>query len=199
MPSEREKLECLCSICFNTRKLFEALVRYSSSKQLKTFTSITQYFINEKKCVQARNGCVSKKCINGECDKCNGIIGLYQYKIPKKELPISFYQFELITSTEANSKGKYTKRQGRKSYKEHQSVCKQMLDDASKKYLLHRYDYVQDKFFWPLIEEACLCMGDIIAHIDYSENLKEKPKFETQSSLFWVSTQSPLLCHSRHI
>ena len=58
--------------------------------------------------------------------------------------------------------------------------CKQKLDGIAKNYLLHRFDATNDKFVWPLIMEECKEIEDVIVRMDYSENLKEKPKLEVQ-------------------
>ena len=198
-PSEREKLECLCGICMNCRNLFDALMKYVSSKEMECFQSITQYFIDGKNCVVARNGYVSRNCITGDCELCNGVVHPHDYNIPPPDANapstplISFYQFREVLSDKPNKKGKFTKRTARVDFKDHPSVCKEMLDKMGELYLLHRYDYTQDKFMWPLIEEACKDLDEVLLHFDYSENLKEKPKFETQNHHF-SGTQHSLHC-----
>ena len=113
------------------------------------FKSITEYLIDSNNCVLAQNGYLSKTCINGNCNECNGIINPHDYEIAPDAPSISFYQFEVVTSTEQTKKGNFTKRTMRVDYNEHPSVCKDLLDKKAKTYLLHRYDYVQDKFMWP--------------------------------------------------
>ena len=52
------------------------------------------------------------------------------------------------------------------------------------KYLFHQYDVESDKQFWKHALEKITESGQPVAHIDYSENLKEKSKMEVQDAHF---------------
>ena len=66
-PSEREKLECLCTTCLNTRLLFDVVMGKVKDVQQK-FKSITKYFTNRKECMMTRSGNFSIDCINNLCN-----------------------------------------------------------------------------------------------------------------------------------
>ena len=64
------------------------------------------------------------------------------------------------------------------------SLCKELLDGMAATYLFHRYDAASDKHFWPAIVSKLTRSGQVIAHMDYSENLKESSKLATQEQYF---------------
>ena len=46
-----------------------------------------------------------------------------------------------------------------------------MLDRMATKYLLHRFDAVNDKNIWPSIISECPSIGEKFVHMDFSEHL----------------------------
>ena len=182
-PCDREKLECLCITCFNIRQVFDALMRHAKKKGFKVYTSITEYLTQEKHCRGHKNGYRARECITGNCAICKGIFKPHVY--PVTEDTVSFYQFEPKLTGKFDKKGRPKKKSARKDYNAISiKICKEKLDGLGKKYMLHRYNVVHDKFMWPLIQHQCDMIGDVIAHMDFSENIKEKPKLEVQPHHF---------------
>ena len=69
-----------------------------------------------------------------------------------------------------------------------------LLQESAEAYLEHRYNVAADKVFWK--DFCAVCEKDIF-HIDYSENIKLKPKFEAQSAHF-SGRQHTLHCCVHH-
>ena len=187
-PCDREKLECLCITCFNVRQFFYALMRYAKKQGFHIYTSITSYFTQNKHCRDHKNGYHSRDCITGKCALCKGIIKPHIYPInddADTADKVTFYQFEPKLTGKIDKKGKPKKKTARKDYNAVSiKFCKEKLDDLGQKYMLHRYNVVHEKFMWPLIQHQCNVIGDLIAHMDFSENIKEKPKLEVQPHHF---------------
>ena len=183
-PSDREKLECLCTTCCNARLTFDAVQRCAKRNNFRLYTSITSYFTGDMECSRDRNGYHAYRCINGDCDNCRGIIKPQEYLFKSTDA-VSYYQFESVATGRLNSKGKPMKKTKRNDYScVSASSCKNNLDLKADEYLMHRYNVENNKFMWPLILEKCEELGEVIVHMDYSENIKEKPKIETQSHHF---------------
>ena len=128
-----------------------------------------------------------KIALLGIAKDCNGLINPQNYSFQSSDT-VTYYQFQSMPTGKLNKNGKPKYKTKRTNYNcVPAEECKQKLDGVSKNYLLHRFDGINDKMFWPLIMEACKKIGDVIVHMDYSENLKEKPKLEVQS-LFWGTT-----------
>ena len=178
IPSDREKLECLCTTCCNARLTFDAVQRCAKRNNFRLYTSITSYFTGGMECSRDRNGYHAYRCINGDCDNCRGIIKPQEYLFKSTDT-VSYYQFESVATGRLNSKGKPMKKTRRNDHScVSASSCKNNFD------LKYRYNVENDKFMWPLILEKCEELGEVIVHMDYSENIKEKPKIETQSHHF---------------
>ena len=91
-PSEREKLECLCTTCLNTRLVFDVVMGKVKDVQQK-FKSITKYFTNRKECMMTRSGNFSIDCINNLCKYNCGLISPdYQFEFAN----VKFYQYEVV-------------------------------------------------------------------------------------------------------
>ena len=183
-PSEREKLECLCTVCCNARSMFNAIQRSAKKNGFKQYTSITSYLTHGKTCKLATSGYISKECIVGDCEECNGLICPAAYYFTQDDLA-TYYQFELHPTGKLDKNNKPKKKTKRVDYNSVPvSSVVLKLENFAERYLLHRYDVRHDKFIWPIIQEKCDKKGEFIVHMDYSENLKEKPKFETQPHHF---------------
>ena len=183
-PTDREKLECLCTVCCNIRLLFQAVQRRAKKNSLPEFQSITSYFTNNKNCGNDRNGFISHSCLTGSCENCSGIIDPHPYSFKEDDV-VTYYQFELVSTGKLNKKGKPKKKTQRVDYNSVSTTSLvEKLNATASRYLLHRYDVCTDKTIWPLIQEACNEKGVYIVHMDFSENIKEKPKFETQPHHF---------------
>ena len=103
----------------------------------------------------------------------------------KKDDVVTYYQFELVATEKLGKNGKPKKKTQRVDYNSvPTSSVVTKLNDMAKRYLLHRFDVSNDKFVWPLIQAQCAENGEHVVHMDYSENLKEKPKKETQAHHF---------------
>ena len=64
VPTEREKLECLCSVCLNARVLFNKLMCTVKQQTRETPSdSITMYLTAGKICQIARSGYAALTCI----------------------------------------------------------------------------------------------------------------------------------------
>ena len=183
-PSDREKLECLCTVCCNARNLFEAIQKRVKSNSMKEYTSITSYLTSGHECTKDRNGYISRPCITGTCKTCNGIIKPEPY-IFKEDDVVTYYQFELVPTGKVDKEGKPKKKTQRVDYNSVPTTSVvTKLNAMASRYLLHRYDVCNDKFVMPLIQVQCDENGEFIVHMDFSENLKEKPKKETQAHHF---------------
>ena len=183
-PTDREKLECLCTTCCNIRLLFQAIQRRAKKNNMQEYTSITSYFTSNKNCGTHRNGYISRSCLTGICENCSGIISPHPYSFKEDDV-VTYYQFELVPTGKLNKKGKPKKKTQRVDYNSvPTSSVVEKLNGVASKYMLHRYDVSNDKTIWPLIREKCNEEGVYVVHMDFSENLKEKPKFETQPHHF---------------
>ena len=179
-PTEREKLECLCTVCCNARSVFNPIQRAAKKRGFKQYTSITSYLTGGNQCKQDRNGYLSKSCILGECQDCHGIINPEKYSFLDSDV-VTYYLFETHPTGQLDKKGKPKKKTKRVDYNSVPAMSVvNKLNEFATRYLLHRYDFKNDQVIWPLIQEKCDERNEYIAHMDYSENLKEKPKFETQ-------------------
>ena len=65
------------------------------------------------------------------------------------------------------------------------------------KYLMHRYQVLNDKLHWPNILNTTENQGPIY-HFNYSENLTQSYKYEPQSSHF-NKQQYSLHCTVKHL
>ena len=165
-------------------------------KGFKLYTSVTSYYTTDAKCTTNKNCYISQDCITGVCKDCNGLINPQSYSFQSSDTVT--YQFQSMPTRKLNKIGKQQYKTKRTNYNcVPAEECKQKLDGVSKNYLLHRFDAINDKMFWPLIMEACNEIGDVIVHMDYSENLKEKPKLEVQSHHF-SGEQHSLHCAVAH-
>ena len=106
VPSNREKLECLCGVCFNTRVIFDALMKYVKFIGGKIFESITSYFVDKPECRQTPCGYLHRQCIKGDCSLCNGIQKPHEYVFPEDEKTVKFYQFLCVLTGKLTKKGK---------------------------------------------------------------------------------------------
>ena len=189
-PTKREKLECLCTVCCNARTMFDALQRVVKKRGFKQYSSITSYLTGGNQCKQDRNGYVSKSCIVGACDVCNGIINPEEYSFRDADV-VTYYQFESHPTGKLDKEGKPKKKTKRVDYNSVPVLSVvEKLNAFAPRYLLHRYDVKNDQFIWPLIQEKCNERNEYIAHMDYSENLNEKPKFEIQPHHFSAEQHS---------
>ena len=183
-PTDREKLECLCTVCCNARTLFDAIQRRAKKNGMVLYTSITSYLTSGKDCIKDKNGYISRPCITGCCTNCSGIVNPHPYSFKKDDV-VTYYQFELVSTGKLDKNGRPKKKTQRNDYNSvPTSSVVTKLNDMAKRYLLHRFDVSNDKFVWPLIQTRCDEAGEHIVHMDYSENLKEKPKKETQPHHF---------------
>ena len=174
-PSDREKLECLCETCCNVRNMFDAIQQRTKKYSLKLHKSITSYFTSGVECRKERNGYTARNCINGSCDGCCGIIKPEPYQFPKDDV-VTYYQFELLPTGKFDKDGRPKKKTSRVDYcSVPTSSLVQKLNNSASRYLLHRFDVINDKFVWPLIQAKCDENYEFIVHMDFSENLKEKP------------------------
>ena len=193
-PSDREKLECLCEICCNVRNMFDAIKQRTKKYSLKLHKSITSYFTSGVECPKERNGYTGRNCINGSCDAYCGIIKPEPYQFPKDDV-VTYYQFELGPTGKFDKDARPKKKTSPVDYcSVPTSSLVQKWNNSVSRYLLHRFDLINDKFVWPLIQAKCDKNNEFIVHMDFSENLKEKPKFETQAHHFSGQQQSSLLC-----
>ena len=111
-------------------------------------------------------------------DLCNGIINPHKYQFSGET--VTFYKFELVNTGKLNKKGKPKKRTRHVDYNVIDvQVFLQMLCQKSKEYMEHRYDAVNDKRLWPSASWKRQQQ-----HLDFSENLKEKPEYEPQDAHF---------------
>lgn len=150
----------------------------------KVFSSISDYLTDGGVCKMGRSGSHAFSCITSDCDTCKGLINPHKYKFNTDT--VSYYQFESVSTGKINkTTGNPNTKTARVDYScVKVSDVKKKLDDLAEKYLLHRYDVVHDKAVWPLVKKTCQTKSIPTLHMDFSENIKEKPKFESQSAHF---------------
>ena len=142
VATEREKLECLCKICLNTRILFNTVMNVVKGEKYKVYDSITE---SGESCQFSQSGYIAFKCINGDCDICNGILNPPHYPLTNLK-QVKYHQFETVKATHKIKSGK-EKKNSRTERVEYQNTiveCNNMLDSLGKKYRSHRYDVEHD-------------------------------------------------------
>ena len=113
-----------------------------------TFTSISTYFVNGSHCKYGKSGYFDFSCITADCSTCNGIIHLPMLeKTCASEKVITYYQYQSVPYV--NKQGKSKSRTERVQFETSVNACKDMLDEMSELYLIHRFDVNHDKFIWP--------------------------------------------------
>ena len=182
VATEREKLECLCKICYNMRLLFDILMNHV--EVMHQFATITQYLVSGASCKFSRSGYIALECITGQCDSCGGLINPPKYIFPDRM--VKYYQFESTKTSTVKADGsiKNSSRTERVNYEGQIEEVKEKLDAAAKSYLIHRYDVEHDKFSWPKILSKASERNIVVTHRDYSENIQEKLKMEPQAMHF---------------
>ena len=136
---------CLCETCCNVRNMFDAIQQRAKRYSMKLHKSITFYFISDAECTQDRNGYIARSCINGSCDACCGIIKPEPYQFPQDDV-VTYYQFELVPIGKFDKDGKPKKNTSRVNYTSVPTSLVQKLNNSVLRYLLHRFDVINDKF-----------------------------------------------------
>ena len=158
IPSERERERN-----WNVYALFAAtpdlcLMLYNvvpKKQGFKLYTSVTSYYTTDGKCTTNKNCYILQDCITGDCKDCNGLINPQNYSFQSSDT-VTYYQFQSMPTGKLNKNGKPKYKTKRTNYNcVPAEECKQKLDGVSKNYILHRFDAINDKMFWPLIMEAC--------------------------------------------
>ena len=68
--TEREKVLCMCKLCFNTRSLFDALMVHHKENKAVVYTSISKFLMNSCDCYKVENGYWTINCCTGKCSSC---------------------------------------------------------------------------------------------------------------------------------
>ena len=187
--NENERVMCMCQPCLNTRLQFDAIMKKIPSR---SFKSITDYFMYNVRCAKGTNGYFDYICAKGECDDCkdasmpvlsiegNLVVNYYQYQVVKNEVPTMTGEVKIVTSSE------------RVNCSEHFDECVTKLNALKSKYILHRYYVCNHKKVFDEICETIPSIGPIYWW-DYSENVKNTPKFEAQEHGY-CAKQISLFC-----
>ena len=149
VATEREKLECLCKVCYNMRLLFDTLMHVVKVGNMQVFKSITAYLTSGKSCKFSPSGYAALDCITGQCTICRGILAPHTYQFADGKV-VKYYQFETIKTTRKLKDGstKESKRTERVEYESSVMECQAKLNAAGKTYLIHRYDVEHDKYIY---------------------------------------------------
>lgn len=187
--SDKELSLCMCKLCLNTRLLYEPLSAKAKKDGDEMPESISAFMMNEVVCCKSANGFYAWSCVTRNCSNCKAAKSL-EIKCKNSNELITVEQFELVTK-DYNKFNTETKEEEKKQTKLTEKTVKQMaykdlykaLQSIRKKYTMHRYQILNDKYHWPKIVSTTEEYGEIM-HCDYSENMSQITKFEPQSAHF---------------
>jgi len=187
--TEKEMALCLCKLCLNARMLFEPLMKQAKKDGNECFTSLTEFFMSSLQCPKGTNGYYGWRCVSNKCKECKNV------QLPSMICQNSGQfgtvdQFEIITSFYKKVdkvSGKEVEKKSTRTERVSSSITFQelykKLEDMRKVYLMHRYQFNNDVFQWPIILATTNTYGPIF-HMNFSENLSQMYKYEPQSSHF---------------
>ena len=176
-PTTREMASCLCIKCLNIHLIYDTIRLHK--KDLPA--SLTEYLTSKMECsIDEQIDFVKLECIRSECKNACKIV--YDNSL-ETDVNANYYVFEKVLTVGWNREGKRYEyeRTGRVNKVATMKELHEYLQEGAEAYLEHRYNVAADKVFWK--EFCAVCEKDIF-HIDYSENIKFKPKFEAQSAHF---------------
>lgn len=176
-PTTREMASCLCIKCVNIHLIYDGIRTHKRDLP----PSLTQYLTSTMKCsLDEKIDFVQLDCIHGKCkNSCTTV----QNQLINSEDKIMYYVFEKCMTIGWNREGKKYEYERTAHVNTSATLNElfQKLHESTESYLVHRYNVAVDKVFWKEFSEVCQMN---IFHIDYSENIKLKPKYEAQSAHF---------------
>ena len=186
--TDREKSLCLCKTCLNLRYILTGLMKPMKDQGKNTYSSLSEYYMENCTCPKTDNGYWSYNCCTGKCTDCWNI-SPPDLAIEDPNVEVSYLEFSVskftYTATRGPDKGKpkITKRCERHTLIKSYSDLKLILDKARSHYILHRYLINREKHVSLKIRNSIPEYGDVY-WVDMSENIANTPKEQCQDAHF---------------
>ena len=177
-PTDKEMALCLCKICLNVRLVFKVIMDQEKKDGGKITESSTEFFMSTAGCEKQEIGYYKWKCVTQKCKACKDKKPM-ALTCQDSETVRKVSQFETTkTPYEKTDDGNSVNKISTKTEKvEHELRLKHMyalLAGQKKKYLMHRYQVIDDNHHRPRILSTLEIRP--IYHLDFSENLAQMYK-----------------------